>query len=557
MRISARVRGVRRSRRRRPGLPLRSDLADLALGVHLRPGLPGHLRRPPRRRLLHAGRALRRHGDEKRVGEAVAPAHGGAVAVQAEAQGRGWVELEDPEQVAEGEEPGRKTRVVDGACIFLNRPGFAGRRGLRAAPAGPGPGPRVVETKPDVCWQLPLRRQFRTVTRTDETTYTEVSIGEYGRDGWGPGGHDLDWYCTSNTEAHHGRRAGLPANRAELVALMGARGYELLVGSVREFEQPSRTADAPSRGPGTPRRSTDPATTAPAPGGRARPGHNEGMHLDHLSYAAGPEGLEATAERLGTAARRGLSRRRLSPAVRHPEPDPAAGRRPATSRWSQFSIIRRPTRLPFGQAVRARSAARRRLAGLGGRRGRSRPDRDGGSAAPPSAATGTGPTGRCWNGSSSACKDLQNDPQLPFFVEVAQRPGAASVARWDGVELLKLEIAGDHDRVDDWLGGMTARCSTTWTSTGLSPDGSPGLIGRDLQHPARAGPHLSMTSCSAGRVAMPVRSARRWPVCLRTGPESRRRPGRRGDVQAVQQREPLSRRCPGCWRRAEAAVRGR
>ena len=28
------------------------------------------------------------------------------------------------------------TRVVDGACIFLNRPGFAGRRGLRAAPGG-------------------------------------------------------------------------------------------------------------------------------------------------------------------------------------------------------------------------------------------------------------------------------------------------------------------------------------------------------------------------------------------------------------------------------------
>ena len=63
-----------------------------------------------------------------------------------------------------------------------------------------------LETKPDVCWQLPIRRQFRTVTRTDETTYTEITIGEYGRDGWGPGGADLDWYCSSNTEAHHGVR---------------------------------------------------------------------------------------------------------------------------------------------------------------------------------------------------------------------------------------------------------------------------------------------------------------------------------------------------------------
>ena len=49
-------------------------------------------------------------------------------------------------------------------------------------------GRELTETKPDVCWQLPIRRQYRTVTRTDETTYTEVTIGEYGRDGWGPGG---------------------------------------------------------------------------------------------------------------------------------------------------------------------------------------------------------------------------------------------------------------------------------------------------------------------------------------------------------------------------------
>ena len=38
-----------------------------------------------------------------------------------------------------------------------------------------------------------------------------VSIGEYDRRGWGPGGHDLDWYCSGNTEAHVGQRAGLPS----------------------------------------------------------------------------------------------------------------------------------------------------------------------------------------------------------------------------------------------------------------------------------------------------------------------------------------------------------
>ena len=48
--------------RRRAGLPLRPDLADVQLDVHLRPGLPRHLRRRPRRRLLHPRRALRRQG---------------------------------------------------------------------------------------------------------------------------------------------------------------------------------------------------------------------------------------------------------------------------------------------------------------------------------------------------------------------------------------------------------------------------------------------------------------------------------------------------------------
>ncbi len=47
-----------------------------------------------------------------------------------------------------------------------------GRQRLCAAPARPRPGPPITETKPDVCWQLPIRRQFRTVTRTDQTTYT-------------------------------------------------------------------------------------------------------------------------------------------------------------------------------------------------------------------------------------------------------------------------------------------------------------------------------------------------------------------------------------------------
>ncbi len=51
----------------------------------------------------------------------------------------------------------RHTRVLDGACIFLNRPGFSGGAGcalhLAALEAGESP----IEWKPSVCWQLPIR----------------------------------------------------------------------------------------------------------------------------------------------------------------------------------------------------------------------------------------------------------------------------------------------------------------------------------------------------------------------------------------------------------------
>lgn len=134
-----------------------------------------------------------------------------------------WTEVEDGE---------RKTRTIDRgagpACIFHNSPDFAGGYGCALHALALREGVHFVETKPDVCWQLPLRRTFRTVTRQDETEYTEVSIGEYDRRGWGPGGHDLDWYCSGNTEAHVGSEPVYISNATELIALMGQGGYDLL-----------------------------------------------------------------------------------------------------------------------------------------------------------------------------------------------------------------------------------------------------------------------------------------------------------------------------------------
>ena len=64
------------------------------------------------------------------------------------------------------------TRLVDGACIFLNRPGHPGGAGcaLHRAAIDGGVPPRKL--KPDVCWQLPLRRRGRGLGRRarDELT---------------------------------------------------------------------------------------------------------------------------------------------------------------------------------------------------------------------------------------------------------------------------------------------------------------------------------------------------------------------------------------------------
>ncbi len=131
-----------------------------------------------------------------------------------------WTEVEDD---------ANKTRVVDGACIFLNRPGFPAGAGCALHQHAVLSGRLPHTLKPDVCWQLPIRRSYRTVIAPDESSYLEISIGEYDRRGWGPGGHDLDWYCSGNPEAHVGREPVYRNSRAELVELMGETAYAELV----------------------------------------------------------------------------------------------------------------------------------------------------------------------------------------------------------------------------------------------------------------------------------------------------------------------------------------
>ncbi len=174
--------------------------------------------------------------DESRVARAVAELTPDLWQYQRTGMADGWVGTESDDTVPDGSDPGRVTRLVDGACIFLNRPGFAAGAGCALHQLALRQERSPVQTKPDVCWQLPLRREFREVVRPDDTRYTEVTIGEYDRAGWGPGGHDFDWYCTANTEAHVAPEPVYRALRDELVALVGEPAYAVLQALCAEFE---------------------------------------------------------------------------------------------------------------------------------------------------------------------------------------------------------------------------------------------------------------------------------------------------------------------------------
>ncbi|MGY1718523.1 hypothetical protein ACI8AG_05700 [Blastococcus sp. SYSU DS0552] len=121
-----------------------------------------------------------------------------------------------------------RTRVVDGACVFLNRPGFSGGTGCALHRMALRTGLHPLTTKPDVCWQLPVRREQEHVDRPDGTRVLVSTIGEFDRRGWGPGGADLHWWCTGSPTAHVSPEPLVETYAAELVALLGAPAYEEL-----------------------------------------------------------------------------------------------------------------------------------------------------------------------------------------------------------------------------------------------------------------------------------------------------------------------------------------
>jgi hypothetical protein len=123
------------------------------------------------------------------------------------------------------------TRLVDDACIFLNRPGFEGGAGCALHIAAVEAGERPLDWKPNVCWQVPIRLEHS----TDENGHVTSRLREWKRRDWGEGGEEFHWWCTEAPEAFSGREPVYLASREEIVELVGLEIYELMV---EQLERP-------------------------------------------------------------------------------------------------------------------------------------------------------------------------------------------------------------------------------------------------------------------------------------------------------------------------------
>jgi hypothetical protein len=206
------------------------------------------------------------------------------------------------------------------------------------------------------------------------------------------------------------------------------------------------------------------------------------MRLDHLSYAAGPDGLRNTAQRIG-----GLLGREFTDGGVHPRFGtrnmilPLAGH----VYLEIVEVLDHPAsdKAPFGQAVRARSASgggwlgwvvavddlgpiEQRLGREAVAGNRHRPD-------------GTELTWR-----QIGVNGLLADPQLPFFVQWNVPPELhPSYGADDGFALACLEIAGDPQRVSEWLGETVEAPLEDLKVEWVAPHGTPGILAVKVQTP--------------------------------------------------------------------------
>lgn len=197
------------------------------------------------------------------------------------------------------------------------------------------------------------------------------------------------------------------------------------------------------------------------------------MRLDHLSFAAGREGLKGTA-------------RRLSDLLGTPFHDggfhPRFGTRNCILPLTRghyvevVEVLDHPAadKVPFGQAVRERTASG------GGWLGWVVAVDDLGPVEQRLGRTSVEghrrlPDGTVLQWQQIGVKGMQSDPQLPFFIRWQNDSAPHPSEGGRDAELVRLEIAGDRERLDDWLGGQTDLILDDVEIDWTAPNGQPGV----------------------------------------------------------------------------------
>jgi hypothetical protein len=198
------------------------------------------------------------------------------------------------------------------------------------------------------------------------------------------------------------------------------------------------------------------------------------MRVDHVSYAAEPDGLKATAERVA---------RKIGVTPVDGGVHPRFGTRNiiiplAHDRYIEIvTVLDHPAsdKAPFGQAVRARSEvgggwlgwvvsvddlsdAEQRLGRKAVVGSRHRPD------------------GVKLTWQTLGVKGLMADPQVPSYIKWDDMSVHPSVGAATNVTISGLQIAGSPERVCEWLGLPADQTSTVINFTFIAPHGPPCLL---------------------------------------------------------------------------------
>jgi hypothetical protein len=207
------------------------------------------------------------------------------------------------------------------------------------------------------------------------------------------------------------------------------------------------------------------------------------MHLDHVSFAAGPAGLTATTDELSKV---------LGATFHDGGAHPRFGTRnmilPLKNRQylEVVEVLDHPAadKAVFGQAVRQRSESGGGWLGWVVAVDDITPveHRMGRHAVPGNRRR---PDGFNLEWQQIGVRGMAADPQLPFVtswqIDPAEHPSQMGQS---DLELIALEIAGDPNRVADWLGEGAVTALESIKIEWAAPHGSPGILAATFSTPS-------------------------------------------------------------------------